>query len=380
MGHYTGHAFHLRFKADAPQGIIDHIRKVAYIEIDTPLTDAPLAVAAGTALVESHDAVKEMLSDITYLMCGSSEYMKTWYGIRVLTQDDQGRWCLQTKGSSKNTERESVANFLISLLPYLDVQEGDILFRSIYETGHTESIFYFTEGGIKYGEYLGYWYYDEMADDEHPYGDTVDFNWNPPLNFDRLQRLVALKKAWHKQSGHSNESWDVEKANGSLDSFSPEEVKHWSRWTQGEKDPMFNHLMCPEVAPVSTIMIDSFSSINAGTPVRSDIKAHWGVPKVGDIVVRGDNRFNVTHIVDYPTLLPNPGMGRYYSESFNFKPALDALGRLWDFGYRSHIGMARYYEAIKHSDGEVTAPGSARMRPARRKFLDKLARYKAQVE
>lgn len=391
MGHYTGHAFHLRFKADTPEAVIEQIRQVACIKEEKE--EAVIPMASGTELVETHDAVKEMLADISYLMCGCSEYMKTWYGIRELTQDAEGRWCLQTKGSSKNSEQESAANFLTSLLPYLDVQEGDILWRSIYETGQTENIFYFTEGKIKYAEYMGYWYYDAFDDDEHPYGDTVDFNWNPPLNLARLQRLVALKKAWYVKSGRSNESWDVEKANGSLESFDLEKVKHWGQWAKGEIDPVLRTNLCPETPP-EFMVFDSYSTFDGDTPPAIGFEApvkHGGLQHALHRHPSKTIHFSTPQAIlpdipgrwfmDYPNLLPlTKGFGRYYSESVSDKPDVDALGRVKYAQYLSHVSNARWHEALKHSDGEVTDHGSTYVRPARRKFLDKLARYKARAK
>lgn len=361
MGHYTGHAFHLRFKADAPEAVIEQVRQVACIK-EKP-EEAVIPMASGTGLVETHDAVKEMLADISYLMCGRSEYMKTWYGIRELTQDAEGRWCLQTKGSSKNSEQESVANFLTSLLPYLDVQEGDVLWRSIYESGQTENIFYFTDGSIKYGEYLGYWYYDEMDDDEHPYGDVVDFNWNPPLNFDRLQRLVALKKAWHKLSGHSNESWDVEKANGSLESFDLTKVKHVVQGAQRGRDPIFEINLCPEMPLVDT----------HGLPIRADITLWWN-PPFGPKVYRGP-----TADFDGDTLNGELPLSMQI-DRFVCLPYRGRNGHVRTQQYSRCIMQTRYNEGRKHSEDEALCKGTARVRPARRRLLDRLARYQARVK
>lgn len=375
MGHYTGHAFRLIFKADTPQGVLEMLRQVACI--DPPEgTEVPATVATGTELVESHDAVKEMLADISYLMCCCSSYIKGWEDLRRLTQLEDGRWLLYTKASSKRSEHESVANFFLSLMPYLDVQEGDILMRSIYESGTCEDIYYIADGKIKYGEGMGYWYYGDTYDDaEHPGGDGVDVDWDPPWNLPRLQTLIALKKAWCQRPEGKRGPWNssvhmtddelnayrrvgsqilVEKANGELMPFDPEKAKHWGQWASQDPDTPIN--LCPVVP----------------NQLYADIPGLW-IPHRTDVRIS----LNADHDGDTPSFM---GMGRYYSESIDDAPTRDGLGRLKEFQYAQYVSTARYHEAIKHNDRAVYGESSTRMRPSRRKLLAKLAKYKLRAK
>lgn len=411
MGHYTGHAFRIVLKPETPVGVLEMLREVACIEPPEG-TEVPATAATGTELIESHDAVKEMLADIQYTMRCSSAYIKEWESLCRLTQDAEGRWLLYTKASSKHTHRESIANFLLSLRPYMDVQEGDIVFRAIYESGTYEDIFYIEGEGIKYGDSMGYWYYGDAYDDgEHPGGYGVDVDWDPPWNLARLQTLIALKKAWYQRPEGKRGPWNssthmtddelhayqrvsglvqVEKADGSLEPFDSKRVKLLGKWAKQERDPIFDANLCPEVPALPSVQHVSYGHLNAdldgdtppatgfeqytkadahGLPIRADITLQWNPPfgpAVGSRVTHGEQRYNVTSVVKVGEYILPDYWGR------NGKGFKDLYVRT--------IMQTRYNEGHRHSEEEALQEGTQRIRPVRRRFLDKLARYAARVK
>lgn len=374
MGHYTGHAFRIVLKPDTPVGVLEMLREVACI--DPPEgTEVPATVAPGTELVESHDAVKQMLADINYTMRGCSAYIKDWEDLCRLTQDTEGRWLLYTKASSKHTERESVANFLLSLRPYMDMQEGDILFRAIYESGTYEDIFYIEGEGIKYGDSMGYWYYgDSYDDEEHPGGHGVDVDWDPPWNLARLQTLIALKKAWYQRPEGKRGPWNASTHMTDDEMHAYQRVYHTNlvadlnkrihvgELLPPERDPIFGVNLCPEVPNQPLVDIQ-------GLPIRADITLQWNPPfgpGVGDRVKHGDQHYTVANVFK---------VGDYI-----WPPYLDRNGRVATVQYTHCIMQTRYNEGCKHGEDEALQEGTQRIRPVRRRFLDKLTRYAARVK
>ena len=183
MGHYTGIHIHLTFKKDTPEAVIDIVRQMAGDADNNENMPVP-ADTLMHGLIPSSDAVRQMLADVEYCMHGGLS----------LVEDEQGRWVFNSKVSRKHTHRESTANFLISMLPYLDVVEGDILYRDLYEEGIQEKIFYVTEGSIRFSD-EGYWYYCLYDDGEHPRRLDVGDGWNPPMNLEPMRSSVADKKS-----------------------------------------------------------------------------------------------------------------------------------------------------------------------------------------
>lgn len=107
----------------------------------------------------------------------------------------------------------------------------------------------------------------------------------------------------------------------------------------------------------------------AGLPVRTDITLQWNPPfgpGVGDRVKRGDQHYTVTNVIK---------VGDYI-----WPPYLDRNGRVRTQQYPHCIMQTRYNEGRKHSEDEALCKGTARVRPARRRFLNKLARYQARVK
>lgn len=189
MGHYTGRCFRMTFKKSTPPALISIIKECALFG------DA----SDSTEVATVNDA--KVTEDISYLMCCSSAYLEGWNS-RKFEQDEDGRWHLLTYASTTRSMHDSLRSFLAACLPYLEMEDGAIVYRDIYESGSTERVI-FLDGG-KYYCADGYDYrengrYDDPTFDnpDHPWqGKEGEHPFEPEWNFYVLHggRVEAEKK------------------------------------------------------------------------------------------------------------------------------------------------------------------------------------------
>lgn len=133
------------------------------------------------------DQLAMSLSHITSRMsCGSAYFSWDYAGY----EDN----VLLTKSSSWLLELEPVVDFLNAIKPALDLKEGLVLVRVVYEESNQETIVYVKDGDFVIGD--GYKYktneHNELDDGNHPSDLQVGSDWNPPFDY---EELMALNKA-----------------------------------------------------------------------------------------------------------------------------------------------------------------------------------------
>lgn len=196
MGHYTGQALRLQFKTDTPPALLDALRDVMCMSVNDLKTYEANTVnvfsqlfgmdVAGTVLV---------LEEVSTVATEASVYFN-WHTRRLELVDDQ--WELYVKGDSSDVYPQSVRFFLLALRPHLVMTEGQVVYRTLYEEGCAESVFYVKDGDFSFGGDEGYRYntdHGEVDDANHPTSKHYNPQWDPPYDYAELQALNATNKA-----------------------------------------------------------------------------------------------------------------------------------------------------------------------------------------
>lgn len=194
MGHYTGQALRLQFKADTPPALLDALRDVMCMSVNDLETYEANTInvfsqlfdldVAGTVLVLGHASTVATEASVYF----------NWHVRRLELVDNH--WVLYVKGDSSDIYHQSLRFFLLALRPYLVMVEGQVVYRSIYEEGDVESVFYVKDGDFVFG--VGYHYstdHGQVDDADHPTSKHYNPQWDPPYDYAELQALNVTNNA-----------------------------------------------------------------------------------------------------------------------------------------------------------------------------------------
>lgn len=196
MGHYTGQALRLCFKPDTPPVLLEALRDVMCLKKVIGDTYEANTINVFTQLFGMPvDATVAVLSHATTVATEASVYFH-WHTRRLELVDDQ--WVLYVKGDNSDVYHQSIRFFLLALREHLVLTEGQVVYRSVYEQGRAESVFYIKDGDFAFGSGLGYHYntdHGDVNDSNHPTSKHYDPQWDPPYDFAELQALNVKNKA-----------------------------------------------------------------------------------------------------------------------------------------------------------------------------------------
>lgn len=184
MGHYTAHAVRLRLRADTPTGMIDVLRAMlaSYDASATP---------ESMGLITTLDA--DVFKSVRNLLWGASSSFFHW-NTRSLKQDENGVWELLTYSSSKFIDSDKLAPLVGTFLPYMVIEDGDIIWRELWEGSIHENVIFFDKRKNAFAKTKGYEYalpgeYRDVLDcHDHGYNDPELRDgeecepFNPPWN------------------------------------------------------------------------------------------------------------------------------------------------------------------------------------------------------
>lgn len=218
MGDYTHYAGKLKVKKELPPEV--------ELMIDVLYTDHETWWLEYCKLDHSaHPILKDLTAEKIFNIANFITFVSGYscWGWRV--KEDAGEyWLLESRSCAKARpdEKHLFLKFLTTLLPYLIVEEGDILFRSTYEYDFKEEIYYFEDGVVKRSYELGCQYlvheYESVRDDRHPsmHRDRPDLGVDPdscsrepenPENFIppwTLKELAVVNEQFRKD----NPNWE----------------------------------------------------------------------------------------------------------------------------------------------------------------------------
>lgn len=150
MGDYTGRFFRLPFKKDTPEEVFDLVKIIACMGEQAGENSVALKEAViQRAPVAQTEKVQKLIDDMSLYFCGHSAYLGNWDEREFVEEEGEEGLVLYSGASTKWDQDESLGNFLMSLLPYLNLKEGLILFRQIFEYADQEDVVYYTQGGLK---------------------------------------------------------------------------------------------------------------------------------------------------------------------------------------------------------------------------------------
>jgi len=166
MGMYTGISFRIKVLKTTPSDIVSFCDKLfiehsAFNAISCLLTPEA-SNNLGLALNGRRRDVSKILDDFSFDLAGHSAYFDTW-NWRV-KEEHETYWLYETRSSAKYPRREPALSLINALKPFLLVEEGDVVYRSIHEEHPVETVL-FLEAGV-FVEGTGYEY--EEYDSDHP--------------------------------------------------------------------------------------------------------------------------------------------------------------------------------------------------------------------
>ena len=199
MGHYTGVALRLKVnKGATPEQLAFFDR--FFLEADPMGAIEALAgdagiTLAGMGLVATGKA--ELLDKLDYLslmVSGDSAYLGSWCW-RVKEEYDE-YWLYESRASCKFPRTELIQQIFNYVVPALVYENGEVLYREIYESGDQETILAIVDGAV--GNYEGYLYLEGDDDPEHPTnGDTGVEYGSEAWEALRTQRLDEFTPPWN---------------------------------------------------------------------------------------------------------------------------------------------------------------------------------------
>lgn len=168
MGHYFGNAVRITLKKEAPEHLHQLVRKFED-ERDFITALQELHLPALPLDVEDTDNLSSvfMVNGFPY---DAFEYSK-------LEELPEGLLC-EVRGSSRRHCVDEVLVMLLTFGGHLLLQEGDVVFRTIYEDGGSETIIYFDGNRLVTG--TGCKYHEDDYNDKHPANPQGAMCYSPP--------------------------------------------------------------------------------------------------------------------------------------------------------------------------------------------------------
>lgn len=192
MGDYTGRFFRLPFKKDTPEEVFDLVKIIARMNEEPEENSVALKDAVNQRVpVAQTEKVQSLINNMGSYFCGISTYFGNWDEREFIEEEES--LVLYSGASTKTDHDESLCNFLLSLLPYLNLKEGLILFRQIFEYAEQEEVVYYAKGklnkerGMRWPESLYGYKHAQHSDPRTLYEDApwIFFEIAPRLEEDR---------------------------------------------------------------------------------------------------------------------------------------------------------------------------------------------------
>lgn len=169
MSHAYGIATRLKVSKTAPASLIDFLD---YIYGIGKYVDDEVKYEGGVLTIVGFDIFKMMADRLCGVVLGNSGYMQTW---RWRVKEDAGdHWVYESRAGHGYKGMFEFTSLVSSIQPYLLLNEGDIVYRAVYEESPVETVLYFTESmfkekdGYQYSHYEGW-----LTDDRHPYNEKL---------------------------------------------------------------------------------------------------------------------------------------------------------------------------------------------------------------
>lgn len=168
MGHYFGNAVRITLKKEAPEHLHQLVRK---------FEEKRNFIAALQEL-----GLPELTLDIVDTESLSSVFMINGFPYDAfeyskLEELPEGLLC-EVRGSSKRHCVDEVLVMLLTFGEHLLLQEGDVVFRTIYEDSDSETILYFDGKRLVSGN--GCKYHEGDYNDKHPANHQGSMYYSPP--------------------------------------------------------------------------------------------------------------------------------------------------------------------------------------------------------
>lgn len=191
MGHYTGVATRLRVKKEAPSQLfefLDYIYDTSEGELPTTLVTIHTGNNTQLDIKTAADTLCSML------LCGSA-YFEAWQW-RV-KEDCGDHWLYESRASCKHPDIDLFFSLVTGSQAFLFLEEGDIIYRDIYEDGSVENIICFKDN--KFHQREGYKYNLQEgwvgSDGYHPYNFKLPEELTQHLNFsDQSRKLIRFEE------------------------------------------------------------------------------------------------------------------------------------------------------------------------------------------
>jgi hypothetical protein len=168
MAHYFGIASRLRLKKDAPVELLNMLDWLYRLE-----GSEDYQISLGEKSTGHSKKIEEMMESLHDALGSGCKTLETWdWKVR---EDKGDHWLYENRSGHRHNHEQEFLSLLHGIRDYLILEEGDILFRSIYEESVKEDIIFFTKdafavrGGYEYSHDNGY-----VTDWEHPFVDEED--------------------------------------------------------------------------------------------------------------------------------------------------------------------------------------------------------------
>lgn len=188
MGHRYGIATRIRIKIDAPKEVIAFFDYLYDIEQKENVSH-PLVIDGGT---EIRPRIESLRDNLTSWALG---YMDTWYWrVKEVSQD---YILYESRSGNKSDASPDFVSLLFGIQHHLFLEEGDILYRCIYEEAAREDIVCFEDGTFKIDETRGYKYRSDqgyVTDWEHPNNTDLSKEEEQMTQDGTLNRCVRPKE------------------------------------------------------------------------------------------------------------------------------------------------------------------------------------------
>jgi hypothetical protein len=197
MGSYNGNAIRLKVKKDAPAELLAFLDYIFQLQRNADTDEDDVIPDQLKHIQEFADEVQDVLSSGPY-----DGYMPT-YCWRV--KEDKGdHWLYESRSHSKHHGTPEVKSFIEGLLPAMIINDGDIVYRTVYEETATETVLYYKDGqlykrdGFQYGTDHGY-----INDERHPYNARHDSDVKAKFESGELTRRHRLEEDDHLPWTHA---------------------------------------------------------------------------------------------------------------------------------------------------------------------------------
>jgi len=221
MGHYNYHATKFKIKKDTPPEVMAVLDSLF---LGQSFYEEFIKDPANDVLIDRNSPDYKYDEFWSFFQGNSNgDPCNAWQ----VKEDKEDHWLFESRANCKFKEgQDLVINvFFSKLLPWLIIEEGDILHRRIYESASQEIIHCVEDGKITANYELGCRYsveYDFVIDDRHPYrhedlpnidrnsssygrSNENPSNWTPPWT---LKELLPINQKFEEElKNNKNHSW-----------------------------------------------------------------------------------------------------------------------------------------------------------------------------